>query len=324
MVPLRIEGALPSVALTPASSKARLARRALAARGMVEAVTWSFMPAAQAALFGGGKEGLKLANPISADLDEMRPSILPNLIAAAARNADRGMGDLALFEVGPQYAGDQPQDQALVAACVIAGRTGSRHWAQVARAVDVFDAKAAASAVLRACRTPLDKLQVTADAPGWYHPGKSGTLRLGPVVLAHFGELHPKVLKFSDLRGAAAAFEVYLNAVPEPRAKKGKARSLLKASAFQPVERDFAFVLPAEVPAEKLMTAVRRADAALITDVQVFDVYTGDKVGAGKKSLAVAVTLQPVERTLTDAEIEAVGKKIVQNVEKQTGGVLRT
>ncbi len=324
MVPLRIEGALPSIALTPASSKARLARRALAARGMVEAVTWSFMPAAQAKLFGGGKDALKLANPISADLDEMRPSILPNLIAAAARNADRGMGDVMLFEVGPQYAGDQPRDQALVAACVLAGRTGPRHWAQAPRAVDAFDAKAAALAVLRACRAPLDKLQVTADAPGWYHPGKSGTLRLGPVVLAHFGELHPNVLKPSDLRGAVAAFEVYLNAVPEPRAKKGKARPLLKASPFQPVERDFAFVLPADVAADKLIAAVRQSDKALIADVQIFDVYTGDKVGAGKKSVAVAVTLQPIERTLTDAEIEAVGKKIVQNVEKQTGGVLRT
>ncbi|MGE0093018.1 MAG: phenylalanine--tRNA ligase subunit beta [Alphaproteobacteria bacterium] len=324
MVPLRIEGALPSVALTPASSKARLARRALAARGMVEAVTWSFLPAAQAKLFGGGKEALKLANPISADLDEMRPSILPNLIAAAARNADRGMGDVMLFEVGPQYAGDQPSDQALVAAGVLAGRTGPRHWAQTPRGFDAFDAKAAALAVLRACRAPLDKLQVTTDAPGWYHPGKSGTLRLGPVVLAHFGELHPNVLKPADLRGAAAAFEIHLNSVPEPRAKKGKARSLLKASPFQPVERDFAFVLPADVAADKLIAAVRQSDKVLIADVQIFDVYTGDKVGAGKKSVAVAVTLQPTERTLTDAEIEAVGKKIVQNVEKQTGGVLRT
>ncbi|MHB1217710.1 MAG: phenylalanine--tRNA ligase subunit beta [Alphaproteobacteria bacterium] len=324
MVPLRIEDGLPSVALTSASAKARLARRALAARGMVEAVTWSFMPAAPAVLFGGGKDALKLANPISADLDEMRPSILPNLIAAAARNADRGMGDLALFEVGPQYAGDQPSDQALVAAGVLAGRTGPRHWAANPRAVDAFDAKAASLSVLRACRAPLDKLQVTTDAPGWYHPGKSGTLRLGPVVLAHFGELHPKVLKPSDLRGAVAAFEIYLNAVPEPRAKKGKARPLLKASPFQPVERDFAFVLPADVPADKLLTSVRQADKALIADVQVFDVYTGDKVGAGKKSVAVSVTLQPTERTLTDAEIEAIGKKIIQNVEKQTGGVLRT
>ena len=324
MVPLRIEGGLPSIALTPSSSKARLARRALAARGMVEAVTWSFMPASQATLFGGGKDALKLANPISADLDEMRPSILPNLIAAAARNADRGMGDLALFEVGPQYAGDQPSDQALMATGVLAGRTGPRHWAASPRAVDVFDAKAAALAVLRACRAPLDKLQITTDAPSWYHPGKSGTLRLGPVVLAHFGELHPNVLKPSDLRGAAAGFEVYLNTVPEPRAKKGKARPLLKASPFQPVERDFAFVLPADVAADKLLTAVRQADKVLIADVQVFDVYTGDKVGAGTKSVAVAVTLQPTERTLTDAEIEAVGTKIVQNVEKQTGGVLRT
>lgn len=323
-VPLRIEDGLPQMALTPASAKARLARRALASRGMVEAVTWSFMPSAQAALFGGGKEALKLANPISADLDEMRPSILPNLIAAAARNADRGMGDLALFEVGPQYAGDQPGDQALVAAGILAGRTGPRHWAAQPRDVDAFDAKAAALSVLRACRAPLDKLQVTADAPGWYHPGKSGTLRLGPVVLAHFGALHPKALQPSDLRGAAAGFEIYLNAVPEPRAKKGKARPLLKASPFQAVERDFAFVLPMDVPAEKLLAAVRQADKALITDVQVFDVYTGEKVGAGKKSLAVSVTLQPIERTLTDAEIEAIGKKVVQNVEKQTGGVLRT
>jgi phenylalanyl-tRNA synthetase beta chain len=322
-VPLTLDGTLPKVALSALAQRGCAARRALAQRGMVETVTWSFMASKDAAAFGGAAPALRLANPISADLDQMRPSIVPNLLAAAARNAARGFADTALFEVGPQYATDAPDGQALVAAGVVAGHT-PRHWAAPARAADAYDAKAMAMAVLSAVRAPLDKMQTTTDAPAWYHPGRSAALRLGPNVLAWFGELHPRVLAQYDVRGPAAAFEVFLNAVPQARAKAGKARALLRPSAFQPVRRDFAFVLDAGVPAEKLMAAVRGAEKALIAEVEVFDVYTGAHAGAGKKSVALAVTLQPIERTLNDAEIEAVAKRIVDAAAKQTGAVLRT
>ncbi|MFO0996927.1 MAG: phenylalanine--tRNA ligase subunit beta [Alphaproteobacteria bacterium] len=321
--PLRATGALPPLAIGPAQQRVRWARRVLASRGMVETVTWSFMASAQAGAVWGAPDSLRLANPISADLDIMRPNILPNLVAAAARNADRGMTDSALFEVGPQYIDDSPEGQRTVAAGIFYGRSGDRHWAEKQREVDVFDAKAAALAVLTACRAPIDKLQILAEAPAWYHPGRSGTLRLGPAVLAHFGEVHPRALALFDAKESAAAFEVFLDAIPEARARKGKARSLLKLSPFQPVRRDFAFVVEDAVTADRLIAAVRAADKALIVAVQVFDLYTGSHVGAGKKSLAVAVTLQPTERTLTDADIDTVASKIVASVEKQAGGVLR-
>jgi phenylalanyl-tRNA synthetase beta chain len=320
-VPLGLVGALPALAVDLSFQRARRARRALAGRGMVEAVTWSFMPSAHAALFDGA--GLALANPISSDLDVMRPSILPNLIAAAGRNADRGHPDLALFEVGPQFADETPEGQARVAAGIFAGNAAPRHWATPSRAPDAFDAKDAALAALGACAAPLEKLQITTDAPAWYHPGRSGTFRLGPKVLAWFGEVHPRVLRALELRGPAAGFEVFLDAPPAPRAGKGKARTLLRPSAFQPVERDFAFVLDEGVAAEKALRAARGAEKTLIADAAVFDLYTGDSVGEGKKSLAITITLQPTERTLTDAEIEAVAAKVVAAVEKQTGGVLR-
>ena len=324
-VSLRLDGALPALAVDLPLQRARRARRALAQRGMVEAVTWSFMASGQAAGFRGeGAAPLALANPISADLDEMRPSILPNLLAAAARNAARGHGDLALFEVGPQYADATPAGQARVAAGVFAGQARPRHWTAPARPADAFDAKSAALAALDAAGAPVDKLQVTTDAPGWYHPGRSGVLRLGPNVLAAFGEVHPRILREADLRGPAAAFEVFLGAVPVPRAKDGgKTRPLLRPSPFQPVVRDFAFVMDAAVPADKALRAARGADKDLVIEVEVFDLYTGENVGPGEKSLALAVTLQPVEATLTDDEIEAVAKRIVAAVEKATGGTLR-
>jgi phenylalanyl-tRNA synthetase beta chain len=322
--PLRVEGALPPLAIGPQQQRVRWARRVLASRGMVETVTWSFMASAHADSIWGASDALRLANPISADLDLMRPSILPNLVAAAARNADRGHADSALFEVGPQYRDDSPDGQQTVAAGVFYGQSAERHWAAPQRAVDAFDAKAAALAVLTACRAPVGKLQIAAEAPPWYHPGQSGTLRLGPNALAHFGALHPRVLTLFDARGPAAAFEVFLDAVPEARARKGKSRPLLKIAPFQPVHRDFAFVVDGGVSADRLMTAVRAAERELIVNVQIFDVYTGSRVGADKKSLAVAVTLQPTQRTLTDAEIDAIAAKIVASVAKQTGGVLRT
>jgi phenylalanyl-tRNA synthetase beta chain len=322
--PLARDSDLPHAAITPAQKRVSVARAALAWRGMEEAVTFSFVSAREAALFGGTPEVLMLDNPISADLDAMRPSVLPGLVGAAARNADRGYGDSALFEVGPQYDDPTPKGQARVAAGMRAGRANPRHWTAPERAVDALDAKGDALAVLEACGAPVDNLQTTTDAPAWYHPGRSGVLRLGPNVLAQFGELHPRVGQGFGLRGPAAAFEVFLDRVPMPRAKESKAKAPPALSAFQPVERDFAFVVGDDVPADKLLRAAKGADKALIAKVDLFDVYAGKGIEAGKKSLAIAVTLQPTDRTLTDAEIEAVAAKIVAAVAKATGGTLRS
>jgi phenylalanyl-tRNA synthetase beta chain len=298
------------------------ARRALAARGMNEAVTWSFLPRKQAERFGGGTEDLRLLNSIDATLDTMRPSILPNLIDAAARNEARGLFDPALFEIGPQYKDATPTGQRTMATGLRHHMAVPRNWAGPARTVDVFDAKADALAVLAAIGAP-DTLSAQSGAPDWYHPGRSGALKLGDRVMAYFGELHPEILAAADLKGPVAAFEVFLDAPPLPKAKASKARPKLVLSPLQPVERDFAFLVDAGVDADKLVRAARNADKVLITGARVFDLYAGKGVPEGKKSLAIAVTLQPVERTLTDAEIEAVSSKIVAQVVKATGAVLR-
>ncbi len=321
-VELPRESTLPRAVLTPAQRRVSAARTALAWRGLYEGVTFSFVSRREAELFGGGGEAVTLANPISADLDVMRPTPLVNLATAAVRNADRGYGDLALFEIGPLYLDDTPKGQLTVAAGLRRGDAQPRHWAGGARPVDAFDAKGDAEAVLLACEAPVDKLQVTADAPGWYHPGRSGVLRLGPNVLAQFGELHPRVLKALDLKAPAVAFEVFLDRIPLPRAGRQK-RSLLELSPFQPVSRDFAFLVDQDVPAEKLLRAARGADKTLIAEVSLFDVYQGKGVEPGKKSLAIAVTLQPREATLTDQEIETVAAKVVAQVSAATGGTLR-
>ena len=300
-----------------------LARRALAQRGMNEVVTWSFLPLKKAERFGGGGADVRLLNSIDATLDTMRPSILPNLIDAAARNEARGLADPALFEVGPQYKDATPTGQARVAAGLRHNMAIPRNWAAPARTVDAFDAKADALAVLAAIGAPVENMSAQSGAPDWYHPGRSGVIKLGDRVMANFGELHPELTAGADLKGPVAAFEVFLDAPPPPKAKATKARSKLVLSAFQPVERDFAFLVDTAVDAEKLVRAARNSDKALIAGARVFDVYAGKGVPEGKKSLAIAVTLQPVERTLTDAEIEAVCNKIVAAVTKATNAVLR-
>jgi phenylalanyl-tRNA synthetase beta chain len=286
------------------------------------------MSSAKTGLFGAGNgagnASVRLLNPISADLDEMRPSILPNLVDAAQRNADRGYPDLALCEVGPQYAGAAPEQQAMVAAGLRAGDAAPRHWSRPQKKVDAFMAKADAVAAIAAADGPVANLQVTADAPAWYHPGRSGVLRLGTKAVAFFGELHPAVLKAMKADGPMVGFEVFLEALPPPKAKQGRARPAVDAPSFQPVNRDFAFVVKDDVAAEKLLRAARTAEKELVADVQVFDVYAGKGVPDGHKSLALAVTLQPRQRTLTDAEIEAVGQKIVAAVAKATGATLRS
>jgi phenylalanyl-tRNA synthetase beta chain len=308
---------------TPLQRRVPQARKALAARGMSEAVTWSFMARAKAERFGAQqKTELRLLNSIDATLDTMRPSILPNLIDAAARNEARGLSDPALFEVGPQYKDASPTGQARVAAGVRHNMAVPRNWEGPSRTVDVFDAKADALAVLAAIGAP-DNLSASTGAPDWYHPGRSGVIKLGDRTMAYFGELHPEIVAEADLKGPVAAFEVFLEAPPLPKQKATKARSKLTLSPFQPVERDFAFLVDAAVEAEKLVRAARNADKALIAGARVFDVYAGKGVPDGQKSLAIAVTLQPMERTLTDAEIEAVSNKIVAAVAKATGATLR-
>ncbi|WP_029003630.1 phenylalanine--tRNA ligase subunit beta [Azorhizobium doebereinerae] len=313
--------------LTALQLRTRKARRSLAARGLVEAVTWSFVSKAEAELFGGGAAELALINPIASDLSNMRPSLLPGLIRSAQANADRGFGDVALFEVGQVFAGDRPKDQTQQASGIrraTAKPSGAgRHWSGKAGSVDAFDAKADALAALAACGAPVANLQVTRDAPAWYHPGRSGVFRLGPNVIGTFGELHPSVLEALDVSGPIVAFELTLDRVPEPKAKPTKVKPLLDLSAFQPVKRDFAFLVDRSVAAADILKAAQGVDRKLVTEVNVFDLYEGAGMGEDKKSVAIEVTLQPRERTLTDVEIEAVAGKIVAEVTKKTGAALR-
>ena len=318
--PMERPSAIARPVLNPLQKRMVAARRSLAARGFNEAVTWAFLPEAHATLFGGGQPELKLANPISSELSDMRPSLLPNLIAAAGRNIDRGFDDIMLSEIGQAYAGDRAQDETLRAAGIRRGMAVARNVHGGARAVDAFDAKADALAVLDAAGAPVATVQVVAGAPAWYHPGRSGTIQMGPQnKIAHFGEVHPRVLAAMDVKGPVVAFEVILNAIPGSKAK-GATRAALNASDLMPLSRDFAFVVDSAVEAEKLVKAARSADKALISDVAVFDIY---KLDGGKTSLALEVTLQPRDKTLTDAEIEAVSAKIVGAVTKATGGTLR-
>ncbi|MER9116924.1 phenylalanine--tRNA ligase subunit beta [Mesorhizobium sp. M0954] len=326
--PLGSHDAVNARILTVLQIRTRAAKRALAVRGMMEAVTWSFIPAKHAELFGGGQQALKLANPIAADMSDMRPSLLPGLIAAAQRNADRGIGDVALFEVSGTYEGDGADQQRRVVAGVRRGTAKlegfGRHWAGNAGAVGVFDAKADAIAALEACGAPVERLQIEASGPAWYHPGRSGTIKLGPkVILGTFGEFHPKTLERLDISGPLCGFEVFIDAVPEPKTKPTRTKPRLDLSAFQAVKRDFAFVVDKAVEAGTLVRAALAADRKLISGVSVFDVFEGAALGAAKKSIAIEVSIQPVEKTLTDEDFEALAKRIVENVGKQTGGVLR-
>jgi len=321
-VPLDRESVLPKAVLSPAQRRASLVRRTLASRGLVEAVTFSFLPAAQAKLFGGGSEALTLANPISADLDVMRPSVLPNLLSAAQRNADRGFANGALFEIGPLYRNDAPEGQVATATGLRTGNTGVKRWDDPGLPVDALIAKADALSALVAGGVAAESLQVFAEAPAWYHPGRSGVLKQGNKALAQFGEIHPGILAAMSVAGPAVGFEVFLEAIPAPRAR-GRARPPLVLSPFQPVERDFAFVVAENVAAETLLRVARGVDKKLVADVRLFDVYRGKGVDEGKKSLAVTIVLQPTEATLTDEAIDSFSQKLIAAVEKATGGTLR-
>ncbi|MUO80493.1 phenylalanine--tRNA ligase subunit beta [Agrobacterium vitis] len=330
--PLPSMGAVNSKILTTLQIRTRTARRALASRGMMEAVTWSFISAEQAALFGGGSAALKLVNPIAADMSDMRPSLLPGLLTAAQRNADRGFGDVAIFEVSGTYEGDTPEGQRRVAGGVRRGTASlsgaGRMWSNATKGggkpVDVYDAKADALAVLEACGLPMGNVQIEQGGPEWYHPGRSGTIKMGPkVVLGYFGEFHPKTLAALDVSGVLCGFEIYLDAMQEPKKKATRTKPALDLSPLQMVKRDFAFVVEKQVEAGAIIKAATSADRKLITGVNVFDVFEGASVGEGKKSVAIEVLIQPSDKTLTDEDFDALTKKIVGNVEKTTGGALR-
>lgn len=309
---------VPGATLSAPQSRTALARRSLAARGLNEAVSFAFVEKRIAALFGAAPDALTLENPIAADLDQMRPTPVANLLLAAGRGFARGATQVALCEVGPGFGGVGEGGQVLVAAALRAGAP-VRSWAG-GRAPDALDAKADALAVLAAAGVNAEGLITAAEAPSWYHPGQSGVLRSGRTVLARFGALHPRVLAALDVAGPAVAMEVFLDAVPEPKRRRKGAPEL---PAFQPVRRDFAFVVAAGVAADAVLRAARGAERTLISAVALFDVYAGEKIEAGRKSLGVEVTFQPRERTLTDAEIEAASAKVVAAVAKATGASLR-
>ena len=313
---------LPKQTLSPAQQRVVTVKHELAAKGMLETVTWSFTDSKLAEDYRRSDDVVLLMNPISAELDEMRPSLLPNLLMGAKNNIARGYGNVALFEVGPEFSGRKPGQQTLVAAGVRVGMTSKKHWAGEARAYDVFDVKADALAAIAAANGPFENAQITLDAPAYYHPGRSGVLRLGKNVLAYFGELHPSVAKKAGLKQRVYAFEVYLDNIPLPRDSQGKARKKLQLHSLQPVEKDLAFLVDKSVKAMDVITAAKNADRNAITDVRVFDVYGEDSDG-DKKSIAISVTFQPVEKTFSDQELEVLMNKIIQEMKKKCNAELR-
>jgi phenylalanyl-tRNA synthetase beta chain len=334
---LRINGYdnIPSVQLSDTNRKAgstlslqqkraRAIKRRLASEGMFEAVTWSFMRQKDAALFADTTDTLIVDNPISSELDYMRPSILANLLQAAQRNHDRGVENMQLFEVGPVYLDDSEKGQLLVATGIRTGKNTARHWNTDVETVSAFDAKADAIAALEAIGAPTGNLQVYAEAPDYYHPGRSGTLRLGPKnILANFGEIHPHVLKELDVNGPAVSFEIFISNVPAPK-KSGAAKGALHVSNLQSVKRDFAFLLDKDIAAGTLLKAIKGADKNVISDVNIFDIYEGKGVPEGQKSLAVTVTLEPSKETFTDQILDAIAEKICNAAKKATGATLRS
>ncbi len=322
----RAQVGVPRPILTPIQTRERAARRAFAGLGYNECVSYSFIDRASAEAFGGGGDAVLLENPISSEMTHMRPDLLAGLLQAAARNQARGTADCALFEVGPVFAGGEPGEQSLQAAGLLVGATGPRDPHGQRRAWDLYDARADAEAILSAIGAPA-KMQIHRQVPGWFHPGRAGVLSLGPkLALAVYGELHPRILRQYDLKGPVMGITVYLGNPPQPKARR-TTRPSLTVSTLQPVERDFAFVLGAEVEAATLVNAAQGADKALIAGVQVFDEFTGPRAeaqfGAGMKSLAIAVRLQPLDKTLTEDEIEAVSRRVIEKVTKATGGQLR-
>lgn len=321
----RTQDGVPKPILTPLQQREKSARRTLAALGYNECVTYSFIDEQAATLFGGGSDAVRVDNPISSEMTHLRPDLLPGLLRAAARNQARGFADLALCEIGPAFHGGEPGEQHLQATGLLVGHTSPRDPYGSRRPVDVFDAKADAEAILAALGAPA-RVQITRKVASWWHPGRSGTIGLGPNALATFGEVHPRILSALGVKGPAVAFTILVANVPLPKTKT-PTRPALAISDLQAVERDFAFVVDKGVEALTAINAAQGADKALIESVRLFDQFTGEKaeaqMGAGKKSIALTVRLQPTEKTLTEAEIEGVSAKIIEKVTKATGGTLR-
>ncbi|GGE42488.1 phenylalanine--tRNA ligase beta subunit [Primorskyibacter flagellatus] len=318
----RARAGVPAPILTPMQKREQVARRTAAALGYNECVTYSFIDKAAASLFGGGTDATMVANPISSDMSHMRPALMPGLLRAAARNQARGAGDLALFEIGAAWHGGEPGEEHVLISGLLVGRTGPKDVHGTSRAVDLYDAKADAEAVLAAIGAPA-KVQILRGAREWWHPGRHGKICLGPKkVLGIFGEIHPKILREMDVKGPAVGFTIWPAEVPLPRAS-GASKGALDLRDLQAVERDFAFVVDAGVEALTLVNAAAGADKAMIEDVRVFDEFIGGALGEGKKSIAVTVRIQPQEKTLKEAEIEEIAAKVVDKVGKATGGVLR-
>ncbi|MBV9910889.1 MAG: phenylalanine--tRNA ligase subunit beta [Hyphomicrobiales bacterium] len=324
----RLDDGVPKPVLTLLQKRTRLAKRTLAALSLREAVTWSFVPKAAAELFGGGSRSLALANPIAADLSDMRPSLIPGLVAAAERNARRAITDVALFEVGQVFLGSGENDQRIAAAAVRRGRAKAdaegRNWSG-GELVDVFDAKRDAMTLLSAFGVNANAVQIVPGGPSFLHPGRSATLQFGPkTVVGWFGQLHPSACEALDAEGPIVAFEITLDAIPAPKTRPTKAKPKLFRSDFMAVERDLAFVVAETVGAADILKAAESAERSLVARVGVFDVYRGEGVAEGMKSIAIHVTLQPRERTLTEAEIDSVVSKIVAEVSKKTSATLRS
>ncbi len=321
----RATAGVPRPILTPLQVRERTARRTIASLGYNECVTYSFIDQTAATLFGGGTDALRVDNPISSEMTHLRPDLLPGLMRAAARNQARGFMDMALFEVGPVFHGGEPGEQHLQATGLLVGADATRNPHGARRMIDIYDAKSDVEAVLAAIGAPA-RVQISRKAAAWWHPGRSGVMGLGPNTMATFGEVHPKILAAMDIKGPAVAFTVLVAKVPFPKVKT-PTKPALALSDLQAVERDFAFVVDAQTEALTAVNAAVGADKALIADVRLFDQFSGDKaeaqMGAGKKSIALTVRLQPTDKTLTDADIEAVSAKIIDKVSKATGGTLR-
>ena len=317
--PMRAE-TLPIGSLLPNQKREMAVRRALAERGLNQAITWSFMDSKLAKYFGS--KGVKLSNPIASDLDELRPSLVPNLLSAVKRNQDTGVQDVQLFEVGPEFYSDKCGEQRLVACAVRAGAYLPKAWNENERPVDVFDAKQDAISALMSADAP-ENMVVYKNAPAWYHPGRSGSLQLGKNKLAVFGEIHPRILKAFDIKTPVVACEVYLDMLPPVKQRENKMQKVFQKSPYQAVTRDFAFVMDKDVEAQKLLASIQNVDKNLIQSVSVFDVYEGEHLPEGKKQIAVQVVIQSMEKTLTDAEIETLSQQILNYVAKNTGADLR-
>ncbi|MBP5699207.1 MAG: phenylalanine--tRNA ligase subunit beta [Alphaproteobacteria bacterium] len=313
----------PRPILTPLQNNVMLVKHELALRGMYETVTYSFTNSQVAQYFRRGIEPVLIQNPIIVELDEMHPSILCNLLIGAKNNIARGYTNLSLFEVAPEFYGRNPGEQRTAAGGIRVGQTSYKDWTGTQRAYDVFDVKADALAAIAAAKGPIEAPQITTDAPSYYHPGRSGTIRLGKNVLAYFGELHPSVLKALDIKTNVVAFEVFLENIPLPRDNKSKAKKKLELASLQAVEKDLAFVVAKDVPAINIYTAAKTADRDNIREVRIFDVYEGANLPEDKKSIAITVTFQPKDKSYTDAELEALMNRVISEVGKKTGAILR-